>query len=80
MVHCVIFTIKRMIPELTQFDHPRTAHLVTDHAFCSAIERLGYDLSGYKDKALEEATAAGLRPVHHGGVIVTFLPAKGAPA
>jgi hypothetical protein len=55
-------------------DCPTDNHAVTDHAFCAAIRRLGYDIAKYKDHAMEEAIECGLLPVMRENVIVTFLP------
>lgn len=77
LVNLAIYVLKRLefrdkVPD------DRCTHVVTDHAFCAATRRLGYDMVSLKDLAMKEAAAAGLRPVMEGGRIVTFLPSRGA--
>lgn len=72
----VIYIIKRLGEQPLKDEDVTDGHLITDHAFCAAMRRLGYDVEGFKDKALAEAKEAGLIPVYvaAGSKIVTFLP------
>lgn len=79
IVQCVLYTIKRMAATPPEDDGDN--HELSDHAFCAAMRRLGYDIIKFKDQAKAEAIAAGLVPVFGvkaGSVkkhqIFTFLP------
>jgi hypothetical protein len=76
VVSSAIYVLKRITETGVEKSY-HDGHSVSDHAFCSAIRRLGYDLPTYKDQALSEALDAGLIPVMSGGTIITFLPTAG---
>jgi hypothetical protein len=77
IVQCCLFVTKRLLPDLMLDEGETDRHIVTDHAFCSAVRRLGHDMQSLKDRALEEALENGLFPVKNKGWIVTFLPPQG---
>jgi hypothetical protein len=79
IVASAIYVLKR-IAETPDTEPYFDGHALSDHAFCAAMRRLGYDLYRYKDMALEEAREAGLVPVQDGRTVITFLPAKGGDA
>jgi hypothetical protein len=74
LVAASIRVIKEIRAEMFSGEITTDNHTVTDHAFCAAIRRLGYDIEKYKDAAMEEALEHGLIPVMSERHIVTFLP------
>lgn len=73
---CVVYIIKRVSETPLRDQDVTDNHIMSDHAFCAAMRRLGYDVEAFKDKAMAEATRAGLMPIYvgNGEKIVTFIP------
>lgn len=74
IAQCLCFILKRIAPDALSQKEKTDKHKVSDHAFCMAVLRLGYDLKSLKDSAYKESMEAGLIPIYGPKNILTFLP------
>lgn len=79
LICIVLYVLRRVGPDPRYLYEEKHNHRVSDHAFCSALRRLGADLSELKDGVKTRALSAGLIPIYDKhNRIRTFLPREAA--